>query len=68
MVLNLEISVGLGEYADRLWRIGIMGHSAQRANVMLLLGGLERALARHGFAPEGSPTQAAEAVYAGARD
>src|SRR5438445_1928876 len=26
---NLEISGGLGDYADRMWRIGIMGHSAQ---------------------------------------
>ena len=35
---NLEIACGLGDYADRMWRIGIMGHSAQQANVMLLPG------------------------------
>jgi alanine-glyoxylate transaminase/serine-glyoxylate transaminase/serine-pyruvate transaminase len=60
---NLEIAGGLGEYADRMWRIGIMGHSAQRANVMLLLAAMEHALCRHGFAPPGSGTAAAEAVY-----
>ena len=42
--LNLEISAGLGDHADRMWRVGIMGHSAQRANVMLLLSGLEHIL------------------------
>jgi alanine-glyoxylate transaminase/serine-glyoxylate transaminase/serine-pyruvate transaminase len=61
--LNLEISAGLGEYADRMWRIGVMGHSAQRANVMLLLTGLEQALRRRGFRPSGSGTAAAATVY-----
>jgi alanine-glyoxylate transaminase / serine-glyoxylate transaminase / serine-pyruvate transaminase len=39
--LNVEISAGLGEYADSMWRIGIMGHSAQKANVTLVLAGLK---------------------------
>lgn len=60
---NLEISGGLGDYADRMWRIGIMGHSAQQANVMLLLAALEQALIRQGFSPLGSGTHAAEAIY-----
>ncbi len=55
--LNLEISVGLGEHADSMWRIGVMGHSAQQANVMLLLSGLEQALNRPGA------TSAAQDVY-----
>ncbi len=58
--LNVEVSVGLGEYADSMWRIGIMGHSAQRANVMLLLDGLGHALERSGA------TAAAQEVYASA--
>jgi alanine-glyoxylate transaminase/serine-glyoxylate transaminase/serine-pyruvate transaminase len=62
--LNLEISAGLGDYADRMWRIGIMGHSAQRANVMLVVSGLEQALRRRGFTPPTSGTAAAEAIYA----
>src|SRR5581483_4050240 len=47
--LNVEISVGLGEHADSMWRIGVMGHSAQQANVLLLLEGLEDILRRHGY-------------------
>jgi alanine-glyoxylate transaminase/serine-glyoxylate transaminase/serine-pyruvate transaminase len=61
---NLEIGGGLGEFADRMWRIGIMGHSAQRANVILLLAALEQVLCRQGFQPRASGTSAAESVYA----
>ena len=61
--LNVEISVGLGEHADSMWRVGIMGHSAQRVNVLLVLAGLEAALRRQGFAPAGSGTRAAAEVY-----
>ncbi len=64
--LNLEISGGLGDHADSMWRIGIMGHSAQRANVLLVLSGLEYALRSHGFTPAASGTAAADAVYADA--
>lgn len=60
---NVEISGGLGEYADRMWRIGVMGHSAQQANVMLLLAALEHALRRQGYVPAGPGTAAAEALY-----
>jgi alanine-glyoxylate transaminase/serine-glyoxylate transaminase/serine-pyruvate transaminase len=60
---NLEIGGGLGEYADRMWRIGIMGHSAQRANVILLLAALEQALRRQGYEARASGTAAAEVIY-----
>jgi alanine-glyoxylate transaminase / serine-glyoxylate transaminase / serine-pyruvate transaminase len=60
---NLEIGGGLGEYADHMSRIGVMGYSAQQGNVMLLLAALEHALKRQGFAPHGSGIGAAEAVY-----
>jgi alanine-glyoxylate transaminase / serine-glyoxylate transaminase / serine-pyruvate transaminase len=60
---NLEISGGLGDYGDRMWRIGIMGHSAQQANVILLLAALEQALVRQGYSPTASGTAAAEGVY-----
>ncbi|MCA1645717.1 MAG: alanine--glyoxylate aminotransferase family protein [Chloroflexi bacterium] len=60
---NLEISGGLGDYTDRMWRIGIMGHSAQQANVMLCLVALEHGLRRCGYSPTGNPMAAAEAVY-----
>jgi alanine-glyoxylate transaminase / serine-glyoxylate transaminase / serine-pyruvate transaminase len=62
--LNVEISAGLGDHADSMWRIGIMGHSAQRSNVMLLLAGLDSTLRRHGFTPSSSPGPAAAAMYA----
>jgi aspartate aminotransferase-like enzyme len=62
---NIEIAGGLGEYVDRMWRIGVMGHSARRANVTLVLAALETALRRQGFAPHGSGVAAADAVYAG---
>jgi alanine-glyoxylate transaminase / serine-glyoxylate transaminase / serine-pyruvate transaminase len=61
--LNLEIGGGLGDYADRMWRIGIMGHSAQQSNVMLLLAALEQALSRQGYVSKSSGTAAAEAIY-----
>jgi alanine-glyoxylate transaminase/serine-glyoxylate transaminase/serine-pyruvate transaminase len=61
---NLEVSGGLGEFADRMWRIGIMGYSAQRANVVLLLAAFEQVLCRRGFQPRASGTDAADAVYA----
>jgi alanine-glyoxylate transaminase/serine-glyoxylate transaminase/serine-pyruvate transaminase len=61
--LNLEISLGLGAHASSMWRAGVMGHSAQRANVMLLLAGLEQALRGEGYTPEGSGVAAAAAVY-----
>jgi alanine-glyoxylate transaminase/serine-glyoxylate transaminase/serine-pyruvate transaminase len=60
---HLEIACGLGAYADSMWRIGIMGHSAQQANVMLCLLALEQALRGHGYSPAGSATSAAERVY-----
>lgn len=30
---DLEIGAGLGEFAGKMWRIGLMGHSCTRANV-----------------------------------
>lgn len=62
--LNLEISAGLGEHVDSMWRVGVMGYSARRANVTLVLTGLEHALRQHGFIAEGSGVAAAAAVYA----
>ena len=38
---NIEIAGGLGVFKGRVWRIGLMGFSSQRANVLLLLSALE---------------------------
>jgi alanine-glyoxylate transaminase/serine-glyoxylate transaminase/serine-pyruvate transaminase len=41
---NLEIGAGLGEFAGRVWRIGLMGHSARAENVLFCLTALEAVL------------------------
>ncbi len=41
---NIEISGGLGPFAGKIWRIGLMGHSSRRENVTLLLAALQRLL------------------------
>ena len=43
---NIEIAGGLGTLKGRVWRIGLMGYSSRRENVILLLGALERLLKR----------------------
>ncbi len=35
---GIEVGGGLGEFAGRAWRIGLMGHSARDRNVTALLG------------------------------
>ena len=37
---SIEIGAGLGPFAGKTWRIGLMGHSATQANVDLLLAAL----------------------------
>lgn len=37
---GIEVGVGLGEFAGRAWRIGLMGHSARDRNVTTVLGAL----------------------------
>lgn len=41
---NIEIAGGLGELAGQVWRIGLMGYSARRENVTLLLAALRALL------------------------
>ena len=41
---NIEIGLGLGELAGKVWRIGLMGYNSRRENVVLLLNALERVL------------------------
>ena len=43
---NLEIGAGLGAYAGKVWRIGLMGHSSRKENIALCLTALKDALAR----------------------
>lgn len=63
---GVQISGGLGDYAGRMWRIGVMGYSASRPNVLLLLGALEATLQREGHRlSPGAGLAAAEQVYHG---
>ncbi len=41
---NLEIGAGLGALAGKVWRIGLMGHSSRKENIMLCLSALEAVL------------------------
>ncbi len=42
---NIEMALGLGQLAGKVWRIGLMGFNSRRENVMLLLAALKKALA-----------------------
>lgn len=44
--MNIEIAGGFGPLAGKIWRIGLMGHSARRENVALLLAALATVLER----------------------
>ncbi len=61
---NIEIAGGLGPLKGVIWRIGLMGHSSRKENVLLLLTALEHALATQGYAvPRGAGVEAAGKVY-----
>jgi alanine-glyoxylate transaminase/serine-glyoxylate transaminase/serine-pyruvate transaminase len=60
---NIEIGGGLGDFKGKVWRIGVMGYSAQRNNIRLLLSALEDILEDFGHKVEGSATDAAQHIY-----
>jgi alanine-glyoxylate transaminase/serine-glyoxylate transaminase/serine-pyruvate transaminase len=43
---GIEIGAGAGQLAGRVWRIGCMGHTARRRNVVTLLAALAEVLGR----------------------
>jgi alanine-glyoxylate transaminase/serine-glyoxylate transaminase/serine-pyruvate transaminase len=45
-VYGIEIGAGAGQLAGQVWRIGCMGHTARRRNVVALLGALAEVLGR----------------------
>jgi len=45
---DLEIGAGLGTLAGKVWRVGLMGQSACRRNVLFFLGAMEAILGRSG--------------------
>jgi alanine-glyoxylate transaminase/serine-glyoxylate transaminase/serine-pyruvate transaminase len=61
---GIELGGGLGEFAGKAWRVGLMGHSCRRKNVLLFLAALETVLRTQGVAPPVGAQEAAMAVYA----
>jgi alanine-glyoxylate transaminase/serine-glyoxylate transaminase/serine-pyruvate transaminase len=43
---NIEIAGGFGPLAGQIWRIGLMGFSSRRENVLLLLAALREILSK----------------------
>jgi len=41
---KIEIGAGLGALAGKIWRVGIMGHTARKENVDTLLAALKKIL------------------------
>ncbi len=41
---GIEIGAGLGPLAGKIWRVGLMGHTARTANVERLLAALQKVL------------------------
>ncbi len=61
---SMEIGGGLGEFKGKVWRVGLMGESSTRANVLLFLAALEQILSEQGIkVKKGSAIEAASAAY-----
>jgi len=61
---NIEIAGGIGPTKGQIWRIGLMGYSSQKQNVLLLLAALEKVLLDQGFRlPAGAGVGAAVQSY-----
>ncbi|HLU47576.1 MAG TPA: alanine--glyoxylate aminotransferase family protein, partial [Planctomycetota bacterium] len=62
---GIEVGGGLGEIAGKVWRIGLMGESCRRENVLRLVAGLEDLLASEKIGGRvGRGIEAAVATYA----
>jgi len=61
---NIEIAGGFGPVKGKLWRVGLMGYSSQRTNVLLFLAAFEKVLLDHGMrVPAGAGVAAAVQSY-----
>jgi alanine-glyoxylate transaminase/serine-glyoxylate transaminase/serine-pyruvate transaminase len=61
---RVEIGGGLGDFAGKVWRVGLMGHSCSKKNVFLFLGAMETTLKRMGLKVIPGALEAASSVYA----
>jgi len=63
---NIEIAGGIGALKAKIWRLGLMGYCAQKANVLLLLAAMEKVMTDQGARlPAGAGVAAAIQTYAG---
>jgi alanine-glyoxylate transaminase/serine-glyoxylate transaminase/serine-pyruvate transaminase len=60
---GIEIGGGLGKFKGKAWRIGLMGYSCSRANVMLFLAALENILKNMGYKVSEHGILAANELY-----
>lgn len=61
---SIEIGGGLGPVKGQIWRIGLMGYSSSKQNVLLFLGALETVLREEGYPlTAGAGVAAATEVY-----
>ncbi|MGE5843220.1 MAG: pyridoxal-phosphate-dependent aminotransferase family protein [Deltaproteobacteria bacterium] len=61
---HLEIGGGLGKFAGKAWRVGLMGHSSSKNNVLLFLSALSSILNSQGVKVKPGAVESASAVYA----
>jgi alanine-glyoxylate transaminase/serine-glyoxylate transaminase/serine-pyruvate transaminase len=62
---NIEIAGGLGPFKGKVWRIGLLGESSTRQNVMTVLNALESVLSAQGLElGRGTALKAADQAYA----
>ena len=60
---GIEIGGGLGAFAGKVWRIGLMGYASRRSNVLTFLDALEQLLIEQGHSCQpGAAVAAASAV------
>lgn len=60
---GIEIGGGLGELAGKIWRVGLMGHSSCRRNVLIFLAALKTLLKAEKIKIHPGAVDAATAVY-----
>ena len=61
---NIEIGGGFGALKGKIWRIGLMGYSSSKNNVLMFLAALENVLASEGYRLEpGAGVGAANRAY-----
>ncbi|HXZ12904.1 MAG TPA: alanine--glyoxylate aminotransferase family protein [Candidatus Sulfotelmatobacter sp.] len=61
---HIEIGGGIGPTKGQIWRVGLMGYSCQKPNVLLFLAAMEKALSDQGFRlPAGAGVAAAIQSY-----